>query len=140
MSRPAFVIRSPILALAAGLALFAVFSLLRVAILPRLGNASYFGVLLTVAIFALPGVLVGASSPRHSLLYGVLLGALAGAFATLQAGHFSNINWMSRPTLMVFGSFAGTGIILCEIGALAGRALALKRPTANSGIDRPRGS
>jgi hypothetical protein len=115
------------LALTAGLALFAVFSLLRVALLPHLGNASYLGVLLTVAIFVLPGVLVGASSPRHSLLYGVLLGVLAGAFATLQAGHFSHFNWTARPTLIVFASFAGMGIILCEVGALAGRALALKR-------------
>lgn len=121
-----FVIRSPVMALLIALAVFAVFSLLRGAIQPRLGNASYLGALLTLAAFVLPGGLVGAASPRHSLLYGVLLGVLAGAFATWQVAHFSHVVWTSRPTLMILATFAGMGIILCEIGALAGRALALK--------------
>jgi len=138
MPPPALLIRSPVLALAVGLALFAVFSLLREAIQPHLGNDSYLGALLTVVIFVLPGVLVGASSLRHSLLYGVVLGVMAGAFVTLQVGHFSHINWTARPTLMIFVSFAGMGIIFCEIGALVGRALALKWLSSNYRMERPR--
>jgi uncharacterized membrane protein len=139
MSPPALLIRSPVLALAAGLALFGVFSLLRQAIQPHLGNAPYLGALLTVAIFMLPGVLVGAYSPRHSLLYGVVLGVLAGAIVTLQVGHFSHIHWTARPTLLVFGIFAGMGIIFCELGALAGRALALKWLSSRYRLERPPG-
>src|ERR1700704_2687132 len=116
MPSSTFSIRSPVLALALGLVLFALCSLLREAVQPYLGNAPYVGALLTVVIFVLPGALVGALSPRHSLLYGVILGVLAGAFVTMQVGHFSHINWIARPTLQIFGTFAGIGIILCEIG------------------------
>jgi len=137
MSPPSLVIRSPILALAVGLALFAVLSLLRVAIQPHLEDAAYLGAFLTVLVFVLPGVLVGAFSPGHSLRYGVLLGVLVGAFATWQVNHF-HFKLSARPTLLVFGYFAGTGIILCEIGALAGRALALIGLSSNNRIERPR--
>jgi hypothetical protein len=140
MSPPPFAIRSPVVALAVGLALFAVLSLLRETLQPHLGNASYLGALLTVAIFVLPGALVGALSPGHSLLYGVILGVLAGAFVTLQVGHFSHINWAARLTLVAFGVYAGTGIILCEIGSLAGRALALRWQSSGSRLDSPRES
>jgi len=138
MSPSVLSIRSPLLALAIGLAFFALFSLLREAIQPQLANTPYLSALLTVTIFVLPGALVGASSPRHSLLYGVLMGVLAGVFVTLQVGHFSHINWSERPTLEILGTFTGIGIILCEIGALAGRALALKWQTSKHGNERPR--
>jgi hypothetical protein len=137
MSPPSFAIRSPVIALAVGLALFAVLSVLRAALQPHLGNASYLGPLLTVVMFVLPGALVGALSPGHSLLYGVLLGVLAGAFVTLQVGHFSHITWATRPTLLTFGIYAGIGIILCEIGSLAGRALALRRRSHTTRVDGP---
>jgi hypothetical protein len=126
MSSSSVSIRSPVLALALGLVLFALCSLLREALQPHLVNAPYVGALLTVIIFLLPGTLVGALSPSHSLLYGVVLGVLAGAFVTMQVGHFSHVHWTARPTLQIFGTFAGIGIILCEAGALAGRALARK--------------
>ncbi len=137
MSPPAFTIRSPVIALAVGLALFAALSLLRQALQPHLGNASYLGALLTAAIFVLPGVLVGALSPGHSLLYGVLLGVLAGALETLQLGHFSHISGVMRPTLVTFGIYAGIGIILCEIGSLLGRAWALRTRSSGSRADGP---
>lgn len=124
MSPSRFSIRSPVLALALGLALFALCSVLREAVQAHLGNARFVGALLTVMVFVLPGALVGALSPRHSLLHGVVLGVLAGVFVTMQVGHFSQIHWTARPTLQVFATFAGIGIILCEIGALAGRSLA----------------
>jgi hypothetical protein len=139
MFRPAFLIRSPVLALAVGLALFAVLSLLREAIQPHLGHDSILGGLLTVVTFALPGALVGALSPRHSLPFGVLLGVLVAVFATLEVGHFSHIMWTARPTLRVFASFVGMGIILCELGALAGRAVALKWLPSNYRVERPGG-
>jgi hypothetical protein len=138
MSSRRLLIRSPVLALVVGLALFAVLSLLREAIQPRLWNDSYLGGLLTLVIFVVPGALVGATSPRHSLLYGVVLGLLAGAFATLQVGHFSHIDLTAQTTRLFFLSFAGMGIILCEIGALAGRAIALKWLSSNNRIERPR--
>lgn len=126
MSPTTFSIRSPVLALALGLVLFALCSLLREAIEPHLGNSTFVRALLTILVFVLPGALVGALSPRHSLLYGVVLGVLAGAFVTMQVGHFSHIDWSARPTLRIFATFAGIGIMLCEIGALAGRGLARK--------------
>jgi hypothetical protein len=137
MSVAAFSVRSPLVALAIGWAFFALCSLLREAIQPHLVNAPYLNAVLTVVIFILPGVFVGASSPRHSLLYGVTLGVLAAVFVTMQVGHFSHINWTARPTLQVFGAFAGIGIILCETGALAGRALALKRLSSDSRMVGP---
>ena len=53
----------------------------------------------------------------------MILGVLAAAFVTLQLGHFSHVDWTGRTTLRVFGVSAGLGIILCELGALCGRAL-----------------
>jgi hypothetical protein len=126
MPSSTFSVRSPALGLALGLAFFALCSLLREAMLPHLVNAPYLNAFLAVANFILAGALVGASSPRHSLLFGVVLGVLAGVFVTMQVGHFSHINWGARPTLQIFATYAGIGIILCETGALAGRALALK--------------
>jgi hypothetical protein len=119
--------------LAVGLAFFALCSLLREAIQPHLANAPYLNALLTVVTFVLPGAFVGACSAQHSLRYGVILGVLAGAFVTLQLGHFAHVNWGARQTLQIFGTFAGIGIILCEIGALAGRALARTSRSSNSG-------
>jgi Na+-translocating ferredoxin:NAD+ oxidoreductase RnfD subunit len=128
MSPPAPSIRSPLLALAMGLVFFALCSWLREALQPHLLNAPYLGALLTGATFVLAGALVGACSPRHTLLYGVILGVLAGALATWQFGHFSPTR--THSTLQVFATFAGWGIVLCEIGALAGRAIASHRPGA----------
>jgi hypothetical protein len=133
-----FPIRSPVLGLAVGLTFFALCSLLREAMQPHLANAPYLNAFLTVAIFILAGTLVGASSPRHSLLYGLILGVLAGVFVILQVGHFSHINWAARPTLQIFATYAGIGIILCETGALAGRALAGKWLSSNYRIECPR--
>jgi len=123
MSWSAFSLRSPLLALAIGLAVFALGSLLRAAIQPYLGSTHYLGAILTAAVFLIPGALVGAWSPRHTLMHGVILGVLAAAFVTLQLGHFSHVDWTGRTTLRVFGVSAGLGIILCELGALCGRAL-----------------
>ena len=125
MSSPAPSIRSPLLALAVGLVFFALCSWLRQALQPHVLHAPYLGALLTGATFVLPGALVGACSPRHSLLYGVILGVLAGALATWQYGHFPHTS--THSTLQIFAFFAGLGIALCEIGALAGRAIARKR-------------
>ena len=136
MQSSGFSFRSPILALAVGLAVFAVGSLLREAIQPHLENTPYVGALLTVAIFLLPGALVGGWSPRHTLMHGVILGILTAVFVTLQVGHFSRIDWTARSTLQVFGVFAGVGIILCEIGALGGRALARKWLSSNHRMER----
>jgi len=126
MSPPAPSIRSPLLALAVGLVFFALCGWLRALLQPHLLHAPYLAALLTGATFVLAGALVGACSPRHSLLYGVILGVLAGALATWQFGHFPYASRHS--TLQVFATFAGLGIALCEIGALAGRAIALRRP------------
>jgi xanthine/uracil permease len=93
---------------------------------PHLAHTPYLGALLTVAVFLLPAVLVGAWSPRHSLLHGVIMGVLAAAFVTMQIGHFSRLDWTARPTLQTFAALAGTGIIACEIGAFIGRAVARK--------------
>lgn len=138
MSPPALSIRSPVLALAVGLALFALCSLLREAMAVHLANVPYLNSLLTVVTFVLPGALVGACSPRHTLLHGVILGVLAGAFVTLQLAHFSHIRW-TTPTLQIFATFAGLGIILCEIGALAGRALVRKSPPPDKSTEPLRG-
>jgi heme/copper-type cytochrome/quinol oxidase subunit 4 len=102
----------------------------------HLANAPYLSASLTVLTFVLPGALVGASSPRHTLLHGVVLGALAGAFMTLQLAHFSHIRWTARSTLQAFATFAGMGIILCEIGALAGRALVWKSRSSQNRTER----
>jgi len=136
MSSSAFSFRSPILALAVALALFAMGSLLREALQPHLGSAHYLGALVSLAVFLLTGALVGGWSPRHTLLHGVILGVLAGAFVTAQMAYLSHVHWTARTTLQVFGPLAGLGIILCEVGALGGRALARNSAAANRGRDR----
>ncbi len=137
MSSPSLSMRSPVLALAVALALFALCSVLREAMATHLANTPYLNALLTVLTFVLPGALVGAWSPRHTLLHGVILGVLAGAFVTLQLGHFSLVRWTARPTLQILATFAGMGIILCEIGALAGRAFARKSRSSENRTERP---
>ena len=126
MPSPSPSIRSPVLALAVGLVFFALCSWLRQALQPHLLHAPFLGALLTGATFVLAGALVGACSPRHTLLYGVILGVLAGALATWQYGHFPHAG--THSTLQMFAFYAGLGIVLCEIGALLGRAIALRRP------------
>ncbi len=137
MAPSTFSVRSPALGLVLGLAFFAVCSLLREAMLPHLAHAPYLNAFFAVAIFILAGALVGAYSPQHSLLYGLILGVLVGVFVTLQVGHFSHIDWAALPTLQVFAAYAGIGIILCETGALAGRALAGKWQSSRHRMERP---
>jgi len=136
MSTSSVTVRSQVLALAGGLVLFAFFSLLRQAIQPHLTHTPYIAALLTFAVFLLPGAFVGAVSPRYALLDGVVLAVLAAAFATLQIGGFSHVDWTARPTWQVFVAFASLGFILCEIGALGGRALAGSWSSSKSGTER----
>jgi len=124
MSTSSVTVRSQVLALVGGLVLFALSSLLRQAVQPHLTHTPYVAALLTLAVFLLPGAFVGAVSPRYALLDGVVLAVLAAAFATLQIAGFSHVDWTARPTWQVFGAFASLGFILCEIGALGGRAFA----------------
>jgi hypothetical protein len=136
MSTSSVTVRSQVLALVGGLVLFALCSLLRQAVQSHLTHTPYVAALLTFAVFLLPGAFVGAVSPRYALLDGVVLAVLAAAFATLQIGGFSHVDWTARPTWQVFGAFASLGFILCEIGALGGRALARSWSSSKSGTER----
>jgi len=136
MSTSSVTVRSQVLALVGGLVLFALCSLLRQAIQPHLTHTPYIAALLTFAVFLVPGAFVGAVSPRYALLDGVVLAVLAAAFATLQIGGFSHVDWTARPTWQVFGAFASLGFILCELGALGGRAVARSWSSSKSGTER----
>ena len=136
MSTSSVTVRSQVLALVGGLVFFAFFSLLRQAIQPYLTHTPYIAALLTFAVFLVPGAFVGAVSPRYALLDGVVLAVLGAAFATHQIGGFSHVDWTLRPTWQIFGSFASLGFILCEIGALGGRALARSWSSSKSGTER----
>jgi len=55
-----------------------------------------------------------------------------------QIGGFSHVDWTLRPTWQIFGVLASLGFILCEIGALGGRALARSWLSSKSGAERSR--
>jgi hypothetical protein len=121
MLRNALFGRPSIGALMAGISVFIVCSLLRVAGNPLVDQVPVVAATLTFLVFIIPGSITGFISPRSSFWNGVILGVIAAAFVTFQSFQFRQPNWSSIFLYQAVGFLACLNVPLCIVGALGGR-------------------
>jgi hypothetical protein len=131
------VLRS-ILAVAAGMAVFACTSMLRKYIQPLVGDTSVLAAGLTLAAFLIPGVVSGVLAPRAYLIHGALVGLCAAVFIVMQMNEFSRLDWSNALLYRTFSELGLLGACLCAIGSLIGHALVSRRLSSNNLLDRTR--
>jgi len=123
-------------ALLVGLVALGCFSVGRQAVQPLVESRPILGAIGTLAIFIVPGVVVGAMARKAWLFNGVLLGILGGLFVLFQIADWRPA-WTQPLLYQTFAYLLALATCGCCVGAVLGRVLFVG-PLSNYRIERPR--